>query len=136
MRGGTMKNFRYLLVLLVLEVASGLAQSTNSQNVGLPPNATFDGTGIENVQANNGNLHIEIPLYSLPGRGLPVQVSYVYDSKGWWGWTVGSDSPEWVKPAQDTLGGQPTQQWRISAPLIEKGGVLTKVLGKCPTGTA
>jgi hypothetical protein len=101
------------------------AQVANNSNVGLPPNGTFEGTGIENVQVNNGNLHIEIPLFSLPGRGMSVSVSYVYDSKGWWGYIPG-DSPTWVKPAQAPT----TQLWRVSAPL-SAGGMIAKAVGKC-----
>src|SRR5438270_2881151 len=60
-----------------------LAQDNDKANIGLPPNGVFSGSSVESVQVNNGNLHIEIPLYSVPGRGLNTTVSYVYDSRGW-----------------------------------------------------
>src|SRR5229473_38465 len=72
------------LCLLCLLVFAAHAQDvTNGRNVGFPPNGVFDGSDFDNVQLNNGNLHIEIPLWSTKGRGLPVSYKYVYDSKGW-----------------------------------------------------
>jgi hypothetical protein len=118
---------------LLLAGGTAIAQVSNSENLGLPTNASFDGTGIENVQVNNGNLHIDLPLFSLPGRGLPVQVSYVYDSKGWWGYIPGDLTPTYVKPAPSSMGGASTQLWRVSAPLEERSGVLAKIAGKCGT---
>src|SRR5229473_5960784 len=72
------------LCLLCLLVFAAHAQDvTNGRNVGFPPNGVFDGSDFENVQLNNGNLHIEIPLWSTAGRGLPAGYKYVYDSLGW-----------------------------------------------------
>jgi RHS repeat-associated protein len=55
----------------------------NDYQIGFPQHADFSGSDFENVQLNNGNLHIEIPLWSMNGRGLPVGFKYAYDSKGW-----------------------------------------------------
>src|ERR1700722_19376435 len=57
---------------------------TNPLNIGLPANGVFSGTDFDSVQLNNGNLHIEIPLWSTKGRGLSVDYKYVYDNKGWY----------------------------------------------------
>src|SRR5262249_7048430 len=46
------------------------------------------GSNFDNVQLNNGNLHIELPLWSYSGRGLPTKVKYVYDNKGWYLFTT------------------------------------------------
>jgi hypothetical protein len=64
----------------------------------------------------------------LGASGLSVPVSLVYDSKGWWGSIPGDLTPTWVKPAQ---GAQPTQFWRLSAPLTVRAGISFKVSGKC-----
>jgi len=57
---------------------------TNSNNTGYPPNAVIQGTEIESVQITNGNLHIEIPIYTSKGRaGLDVTYKFVLDNKGW-----------------------------------------------------
>ena len=61
-----------------------LAQGApNDYQIGVPLHGDFSGTDFENVQLNNGNLHIEIPLWSTAGRGPSVELKYVYDSLGW-----------------------------------------------------
>jgi RHS repeat-associated protein len=55
----------------------------NDYQIGTPTHGDFSGTGFESVQLNNGNLHIEIPLWSAAGRGPSVGFNYVYDSLGW-----------------------------------------------------
>src|SRR5712692_395805 len=69
-----------LLALAHLVLAQG---APNDYLIGFPEHADFSGSDFENVQLNNGNLHIEIPLWSATGRGLPVGFKYVYDSAGW-----------------------------------------------------
>src|ERR1051326_4452455 len=59
------------------------AQIPNQLNTGYPENGVFHGSEIDNVQINNGGLHVEIPLYSAKGRGLGVGARAVYNSKGW-----------------------------------------------------
>lgn len=71
----------FLLTCLSFSFGQG---DTGSQAIGLPAHGSFSGSDFDNVQLNNGNLHIEIPLYSVGGRGLSVPVSLVYDSKGWY----------------------------------------------------
>src|SRR6266849_7494497 len=56
---------------------------TNPLNVGSPVNGEFSGSDFENVQINNGNLHIEIPVWSDKGRGLGVSLKYIYNNKAW-----------------------------------------------------
>src|SRR5262245_48241005 len=77
--------FVTLLVLSVLlRVASSAQAINNKTNIGLPENGVFDGSSFDNVQLTNGNLHIELPLWSYSGRGLPISFKYVYDNKGWY----------------------------------------------------
>lgn len=72
-------------LLTILASSSALSQDiTNPLNIGLPKNGDFSGSDFESVQLNNGNLHIEIPLWTIPGRGLPVGFKYVYDDKGYY----------------------------------------------------
>ncbi|MGH9531091.1 MAG: hypothetical protein ACRD2Q_01780, partial [Terriglobales bacterium] len=75
----------FLVALAVLWPVLVCGQAiTNGNNIGLPPNGVFSGSAFDNVQLNNGNLHIEIPLVVLPGRGLSTAYKYVYDNKGGW----------------------------------------------------
>ena len=71
----------FLLATISLSLAQG---DSANQAIGLPAHGSFSGSNFDNVQLNNGDLRIEIPLYSLVGRGLSVPVSLVYDSKGWY----------------------------------------------------
>jgi len=78
-------DIRVLMLALVLGVPSlAWAQDINNKTaVGFPENGVFTGSNFDSVQLSNGNLHIEIPLWSTPGRGLSVAMKYVYDNKGW-----------------------------------------------------
>jgi hypothetical protein len=57
--------------------------AVNPTNTGLAPNGVFSGTSIENIQINNGNLHVDIPVWAVKGRGLDTEVHFIYDNKGW-----------------------------------------------------
>ncbi|MBZ5720712.1 MAG: RHS repeat-associated core domain-containing protein [Acidobacteriia bacterium] len=77
----------------------------------------FSGTDFDSVQLNNGNLHVEIPLWSLKGRGgLPVTFKYVYDNKGWYLDTHcvhgGAYCTDTVKPNPGHA-----MNWRLAGPL-------------------
>src|SRR5260370_2177737 len=72
------------LMVLIWLVASALAQTVpGTEDIGLPNGAAYDGDKFENVQLNTGNLHIEIPLWSNGGRGIPMGDKLVFDSKGY-----------------------------------------------------
>lgn len=71
------------MVVMSLVTVAFAQGAPNDYLIGYPPHADFSGSDFENVQLNNGNLHIEIPLSSTAGRGLSVTYKLVYDSKGW-----------------------------------------------------
>jgi hypothetical protein len=87
---------------------------------GLPPFGSFHGSSFDNVSLQNGNLHIEIPILSVPQRnGKVFNYRFIYDTrtyqiywepnpdypqtqpKGWWFVEYGSYD-EW----------RPTDPWR------------------------
>lgn len=74
-----------LLTFLWLVIAPNLrAQDvTNATNTGYPENAIIHGTEIESVQVTNGDLHVQIPIWSAKGRGLDTAGMLVYDNKEW-----------------------------------------------------
>lgn len=77
------------VLAIVLAVHAGapalLAQTMyNSTNVGFPETGIFHGGAVDTVQMANSNLHVEIPMWSTPGRGLNSGALYVYDSNQWW----------------------------------------------------
>src|SRR5712671_1094796 len=74
-----------LVVSILSEHAVGQTQDvTDPLNIGMPPNGVFSGSDFDSVQLNNGGLHIEIPLWSIGGRGLSVGYKYIYDNRGWY----------------------------------------------------
>src|SRR5262249_45493481 len=99
--------------LLVMALSSTLAaQQGNSEIIGLPPHGVFSGGTFDSVQTNNGNLHIEIPLWSAKGRGLGTMYKLVYDNKGWtteWSCDT-TDCYSWVLPSGN-------MQWTLATAL-------------------
>jgi len=74
----------FFLVLLVLLV-SALAASVSAQTseTGLPPFGSFHGSGVDVVSLENGNLHIEIPVYTVHQRAdSDITYNFVYDIGG------------------------------------------------------
>jgi hypothetical protein len=70
--------------VLALPVVLAHAQSVPSQlNTGYPENGLFHGSEIDNVQINNGGLHVAIPVSTTKGRGLSASSKVVYNSKSW-----------------------------------------------------
>src|SRR6476469_1249157 len=79
-------NFACIAVLLLVELTAVAAhgQSVPSQlDTGYPENGIFHGSEIDNVQINNGGLHVEIPISTMKGRGLSAGSKVVYNSKSW-----------------------------------------------------
>src|ERR1051326_2502837 len=82
---------RKLVVLLTITLSIFLfatltfAQDENNKsNIGFPENGVFSGSNFDNVQLNNGNLHIEIPLYDVKGRGPNhAFLKLAFDTKHW-----------------------------------------------------
>jgi RHS repeat-associated protein len=61
-----------------------LGQSTSaSVATGFPENGAFEGSSFDSIQMNNGNLHIQIPFLTLPGRNRSYHYLYSYDNRGW-----------------------------------------------------
>ncbi len=74
----------WLFLVFVLARPLAAQKAGDDDTVGLPVDGVFAGSSFDSVQIQNGNLHIEIPLWSIGGRnGLSVGLKMVYDSKGW-----------------------------------------------------
>jgi len=71
------------LFWLSLPINAFAQAAPNAYQIGVPEHGDFSGSDFENVQLNNNNLHIEIPLWNLSGRGPSIGFKYVYDSRGW-----------------------------------------------------
>lgn len=78
--------FAFAMAVALMAVNLSMAQDQtvqNSSNIGMPPNGVFSGSDFESVQLQNGNLHIDIPIWSMKGRGLGTGSKFIYDSLGW-----------------------------------------------------
>lgn len=50
---------------------------------GFPAFGSFQNGQIDSVNENNLNVHLQIPIFYKPGRGLPVNLQLTYDSSDW-----------------------------------------------------
>jgi len=70
-----------LFLTAALCVSSAIAQTSET---GLPPFGSFQGGKFDLVSLENGNLHIEMPIYSVHQRAFPDKTyNFVYDIPGW-----------------------------------------------------
>ena len=70
----------FLLAVIGFFCLASFAQVDPSVETGLPPFAGFNGSDFAQVNLNNGNLHIEIPIVSVTERGRTFTWNYVYDT--------------------------------------------------------
>src|SRR6266403_1821408 len=84
-----MRTNQLLLAFIAVVLTAAVPRTSLAQQLG-PQNATgiqpYDayGGGRENINLGNGNLNLQIPLVSLPGRnGHNLPLSIHYDSKIW-----------------------------------------------------
>jgi RHS repeat-associated protein len=70
--------------LALLSSLDTIAQVNDGTQIGYPPFGTFSGSDFDQVAFQNGNLHISIPIQSLPQRnGKTYSLHYVYDIPSW-----------------------------------------------------
>jgi len=76
-----MKRFTIPLCLILLLPICGWSQSSDSSpEGGEKPLGSYFKTDIDSVSLTNGNLHLTIPIFSLPGREVPVALVLDYNS--------------------------------------------------------
>ena len=73
----------FICLTMLLFAPYPAAQVSNQLNTGYPENGVFHGSELDNVQINNGGLHVEIPISGAKGRGQSTTSKVVYNSKGW-----------------------------------------------------
>jgi YD repeat-containing protein len=68
------------IVIFCLTDQVARAQQVNpATETGVPPYGTFFDGSFDNVQLPSGNLHIEIPIFSVRERGRTFNFKYIYD---------------------------------------------------------
>lgn len=76
-----MKRLAFLLSILLLGTSTFAQTSYNSGDTGERVLGSYFSSDIDSINFLSGNLHLNIPLFTLPGRELPVQVSIDYNSR-------------------------------------------------------
>jgi len=76
---------RFLLLIVVLALATPFCSA--QVQTGTPPFGSFAG-GPDVVNLANLNVHLNIPIFSRPGRGLPFNFYLTYDSSIWYPVTI------------------------------------------------
>jgi YD repeat-containing protein len=111
-----MKIRAFVLLTILVQSVSLFAQSTDtSPEGGEKPLGTYFITDIDSVSLTNGNLHLKIPLFSLPGRETPVALALDYNSQSYERRNVGVNG--------QTVYAYESKQWRKSSSFM--GGTLT-----------
>ncbi len=79
-----MRATRFFFLLSALMLCSTVLAFAQSSETGLPPFGSFHGSNFDLVSLKSGNLHVEIPLWSLPQRAAPnTGLRLVYDMPSW-----------------------------------------------------
>src|SRR5262249_35843978 len=75
-----------LLVLLAVPATMRAQYTDDRRHTGQPSFGSFHGSDFETVLLQNGNLHVDIPVLSLPMRqGKAFTWKYIYDAPAWQG---------------------------------------------------
>lgn len=79
-----MRSLYFGLVAAVLVFPfQAFAQQLYDGNQNLPPFGSFHGSDFDIVSLQNGNLHLRIPILSVPQRGKALSWAYLYDTRSW-----------------------------------------------------
>lgn len=107
------------------------AQVTPTNDTGLKSYQTYSGAH-ENINLANGNLSLEIPLVSLPGRnGLNLNLAVQYNSKIWSPHATYSGSGDVTYRWQHETDGPPVGDlgWTFNTPAINSGSIIDDANG-------
>ena len=127
-----------LLVALYWVVVAGIASAQTDYDTspgaqtGQQAYGSYFNPSVDSVGLYNGNLNVVIPLFTIPGRELPVTLSAVYNSQKWeeedcggydcgfyaGGWTVSAGKTELSMFAVSIGGGD----WELNAYWIDGRG--------------
>jgi len=73
-----------LLFLIITCAFNANCQNAPGEQQGVTPYGSFEAGNIDSVNLMNGNVHLRIPLYSLPQRGgLKLNYSLVINNLGY-----------------------------------------------------
>ena len=75
--------FALLVLTFTGTIAAQAPDNSPDKLLGRRPYASYFDADIDSVNTYNGNLLLDITLFTLPGRELPVDLRVTYNSKGW-----------------------------------------------------
>jgi len=109
-----------LLILLAARTVHGQTSydTTATAQTGEKVLGSYFSTDIDSVSLTNGQLHLSIPVFSIPGRELPLRFSLDYNSRFFEKRLVLTEEQDWI-PLYEWYG------WRANSGL---GGSLTATL--------
>ena len=116
--------FSFFVWPVVIHAQAPPSQITSSNDTGVKPYAPYGGVR-ENISLTNGNLNLQVPLISLPGRkGNNVALNLIYDSKFWvlhggYDETMNVAEYWWEWENVGAVGGP--SGWRLNLPRISPG---------------
>src|SRR5690242_7776836 len=115
------------ILIAFAALRSALCQENYLFRIGRPEFSSEQKVELGVINIPNGNLHLEIPLFSLPQRGGPDIVgSFVYDSHIWRIWNQGY-------PAGD-IWHTDNGGWRFSIANAGGGAGFTSLTNPCSSG--
>jgi YD repeat-containing protein len=88
---------------------------------------SYFSTDIDSVSMTNGNLHVNIPVYSLPGREVPMRLAMDYNSRFFQSRPIAGTDP--VQVTWDFMG------WRKDTGVGGAFSATVSVTISCPAGT-
>jgi hypothetical protein len=68
---------------LTILIAASCWRNLEAQDVGFPPYGSFEDGQFDSINRENLDVHFEIPLLSVPGRGLDFSATLLNDSLIW-----------------------------------------------------
>src|SRR5437899_3100834 len=106
--------------ILLLSASTLFAQDetptrvTNQNRSGELPFSSSIGTAVEHVDAASGGLHVRIPLFSVPGRGMDSSLALRFDSTFW----VTASRIDTYGNGYYIWKGDLASGWQLNSPLI------------------
>lgn len=75
---------RMALCVVLIALVSSLAFAQSPAGLGQAPFGSYSSANLDTVNLYSGNVLLDIPLFSLPGReGMGTQLRMTYNAQGW-----------------------------------------------------
>jgi hypothetical protein len=111
----------FCLVLLSASFSPIATAQDGFSDPGFPSYGSFHGSNFDSVLLQNGNLHMHVPILSVPGRGRTVDTNYVYDTQQWTALFVSHPTPQYphggfYNIVLGTVPNTSSSGWRLTNP--------------------